>query len=104
MTLNLEWPWDFFKVNVVFFRMTLIYVPCDYCELILSGGWMVTIFPKKSVILGWILAQNSKFKMAAMRPPKGLEGQGSGDKVFSKGQIDTQVLNKIHGIDYDNQV
>ena len=61
-------------------------------------------FQKKSVILGWILAQNSKFKMAAMRPPKGLEGQGSGDKVFSKGQIDTQVLNKIHGIDYDNQV
>ena len=42
--------------------------------------------------------------MAAMRPQKGLEGQGSGDKVFSKGQIDTQVLNKIHGIDYDNQV
>ena len=42
--------------------------------------------------------------MAAMGPPKGLEVQGSGDKVFSKGQIDTQVLNKIHGIDYDNQV
>ena len=69
-----------------------------------QGAEWWQFFKKKSVILGWILAQNSKFKMAAMRPPKGLEGQGSGDKVFSKGQIDTQVLNKIHGIDYDNQV